>query len=275
MKLFHKKIPMEKKKLPEQEESKLESTEVALVLESTPEASELPAGVVIKEEISNWTPKTRIGNLVKEGKINNIDEILGKGLRILESQIVDILLPNLETDFIMVGQSKGKFGGGKRSIWRQTQKKTAEGNKPKFSALAIIGNKEGYIGFGYGKAKETVPAKEKAIRKGKLNLIKIRNGCGSWECSCSGSHSIPFTVNAKCGSVEIELLPAPKGTGLCVEKECAKLLNFAGIRDVYSRTFGQTRTKFNLISACFDALKKLSTTKSQHKVRGQIPEGIS
>ncbi len=266
---------MEKKKLPEQEESKLESTEVALSLEAAPEASELPAGVVIKEEMSSWMPKTTIGKLVKEGKINNIDEILEKGLRILEAQVVDVLLPNLETDFIMAGQSKGKFGGGKRSIWRQTQKKTAEGNKPKFSALAIVGNKEGYVGFGYGKAKETVPAREKAVRKSKLNLIKIKNGCGSWECSCSGTHSIPFAVKAKCSSVEIELLPAPKGTGLCVEKECAKLLNFAGIKDVYSRTFGQTRTKLNLISACFDALKKLSTTKTQHRIREQIPEVIS
>ncbi len=265
---------MEKKRLPEQEESKLESTEVALSIEALPEA-ELPAGVVIKEEVSGWSPKTTLGKLVKEGKITNIDEILGKGLRILEAQIVDTLIPNLETDFILVGQSKGKFGGGKRSIWRQTQKKTAEGNKPKFAALAIVGNKEGYVGFGYGKAKETVPAREKAVRKAKLNLMKIKNGCGSWECSCQGSHSIPFAVSAKTSSVEIELLPAPKGTGLCVEKECAKLLNFAGIKDVYSRTFGQSRTKLNLISSCFDALKKLSSTKTQHKVREEIPEVIS
>ena len=263
---------MEKGKLPEADESKIEAVEVVV---AAPEEAELPAGVIVKEEEDSWMPKTSLGKQVKEGKITNIDEILEKGLRILEARIVDLLIPNLETDFIMVGQSKGKFGGGKRSIWRQTQKKTAEGNKPKFAALAIIGNKNGYIGYGYGKAKETVPAREKSIRKAKLNMIKIKTGCGSWECGCNGTHSIPFAVKGKCGSVEIELLPAPKGTGLCIEKECAKMLNYAGIKDVYSRTFGQSRTKLNLISACFIALIKLNSTKTFSKTkREEIPEVI-
>ncbi len=274
MNAFVKRVPMEKKKLPEQEESKLESTEIAAALTEGVEA-ELPAGVVIREELSDWKPKTHLGKLVNERKITDIDEILGKGLRILEANIVDLLIPNLETDFILVGQSKGKFGGGKRSIWRQTQKKTAEGNKPKFSALAIIGNKDCYVGYGYGKAKETVPAREKSVRKAKLNMIKIKTGCGSWECNCKGTHSIPFAVKSKCGSVEIELFPAPKGTGLCVEKECAKMLAFAGIKDIYSRTFGQSRTKLNLITACFEALKKLSSTKTFSNRREPIPEVIS
>ena len=126
---------MEKGKLPEAEESKIETTEVAVAMA---EEAGLPVGVIVKEVEDSWMPKTSLGKLVKEGKITNIDEILEKGLRILEARIVDLLIPNLETDFIMVGQSKGKFGGGKRSIWRQTQKKTAEGNKPKFAALAII-----------------------------------------------------------------------------------------------------------------------------------------
>ncbi len=252
---------MEENKLPPVEEIKIESTESVVT-----EDAELPLGVVVKEEISNWKPKTSLGKMVKEGKINHIDHILDKGSKILEAQIVDILLPNLEIDFIMVGQSKGKFGGGKRSIWRQTQKKTAEGNKPKFAALAIVGNKNGYIGIGYGKAKETVPAREKAIRKAKLNLIRIKRGCGSWECSCKSPHSIPFEVTSRCGSVIISLLPAPKGSNLIVEKECAKILNFAGIKDVYSKTFGQSRTKLNLIKACFEDLKKLSTTKVNTKL---------
>jgi len=249
-------------------EEKIEEVKVIepeVVITPAVEDAELPMGVVVKEEITNWKPKTSLGKLVKEGKITSIDHILDNGLKILEAQVVDILLPNLEIDFIMVGQSKGKFGGGKRSIWRQTQKKTAEGNKPKFAALAIVGNKNGYVGMGYGKSKETVPAREKAIRKAKLNLIKIKRGCGSWECSCKNSHSIPFEVTTRCGSVIISLKPAPKGTNLCVEKECAKMLNFAGIKDVYSKTFGQTRTKYNLIQACFECLKKLSTTKINTK----------
>ncbi len=213
-----------------------------------------------KEEFQDWIPKTNLGKLAKERKIN-IDEIIDKGIKILEPEIVEILLPNLEQDLLSIGQSKGKFGGGKRSIWKQTQKKTKEGNKPKFATLAIVGNYKGYIGVGHGKSKETVPARTQAVRKAKLNVIKIRLGCGSWACGCKENHTIPLKVTGKCGSVRIDLIPAPKGTGLCVEKELKKILNLAGIKDVYSKTYGKTKTKLNLIYACFDALKNLGRTR--------------
>lgn len=230
---------------------------------------EIPAEVVRARDekprfnADAWRPKTELGTKVKAGQIKSIDEILNAGLKILEPEIVDMLVPNLESDLIAAGQSKGKFGGGKRTIWRQTQKKTAEGNKPSFSALVIIGNKDGYVGVGVGKAKETMPAKEKALRQAKLNIIKIRRGCGSWECECPEHHSIPFKVEGRCGSVRIILIPAPKGTNLKVEKECQKVLVLAGVKDVYSRAFGQTRTKLNLITALFEALKRLCMVKMQ------------
>lgn len=208
--------------------------------------------------IESWKPRTELGKKVKSGEIKDIAQIYDMGLEILEPEIVDTLLPNMESVLIMVGQSKGKFGGGKRSIWKQTQKKTCEGNKPKFAAVSIIGNKDGYVGLGVGKAKETVPAREKAVRASKLNLIRVKRGCGSWECSCAGPHSIPFKVKGKCGSVEIEIIPAPKGSSLKIEKECQKILELAGIKDVYSIARGQTNTKINLIQACFEALRHLT-----------------
>lgn len=224
---------------------------------------ELPKGIrTIKQfDKEGWIPKTSLGKKVKKGEIKTIDEILGKGLKILEPEIIDFLIPNMGLDLLLIGQSKGKFGGGKRSIWRQTQKKTQEGNRPKFSTAVVIGNKNGHIGIGYGKAKETVPAREKAIRNAKYNVIKVLRGCGSWECNCKEPHSIPFKIEGKSGSVQISILPAPKGTGLCIENECKKILTLAGIKDVYSETFGQTRTKINLINACFEALTKLSQVK--------------
>ena len=208
-----------------------------------------------------WTPTTDLGRRVKSGEITNIDDILDRGLTILEKEIVDMLLPNLKTELLEVGQSKGKFGGGKRSIWRQTQKKSKEGNKPSFSTVAVVGNGNGYIGIGLGKAKETVPAREKATRRAKLNIIKIKRGCGSWVCGCGEPHSIPFKVEGKCSSVKIELKPAPKGTRLCAEEECQKLLRLAGFKDVYANARGQTNTKINLMTACFKALKKISAMK--------------
>src|SRR3989338_3973514 len=211
-------------------------------------------GVFEKE---GWKPRTSLGMKVKSGEINSIDYILDRRIKILEPEITDTLLPNLETDLLMVGQSKGKFGGGQKRIFKQTQKKTQEGNKPKFSTFAVIGNSDGYVGVGYGKSRETVPAREKAIRNAKLNLIKIRLGCGSWECGCKEPHTVPFKVRGKSGSVIIELIPAPKGTGLCVESECQKILKLAGVKDVWSKTRGQTGSKINMVHACMDALRNL------------------
>ena len=116
--------------------------------------------------LEKWVPKTEIGKKVKAGEIKDINIILDSGKRILEPEIIDTLLPNLEYDLITIGQSKGKFGGGKRSIWKQTQKKTAEGNVPKFACMVVIGTGEGYIGMGFGKAKETLPARAKGNSSG-------------------------------------------------------------------------------------------------------------
>ncbi|MFH1331975.1 MAG: 30S ribosomal protein S5 [archaeon] len=228
-----------------------------------------------KTNLDLWIPKTEIGRKVKNGEIKDINEIIERGIKILEPEIVDMLIPNLELSIIGVGQSKGKFGGGKRSIWRQTQKKTSEGNKPKFAIVIAVGNRDGYVGIGKGKAKETVPARGKATRNAKLNIITVRRGCGSWECECGESHSVPFKVEGKSGSVRMQLLPAPKGTGLCVEKECKKILELAGFKDLYSRTVGQTRTKLNHVYACFNALKKLGEMRitEEYRKKAGIREG--
>ena len=209
---------------------------------------------------TEWKPKTRLGRMVKNKEITNIDEILEKGMPILEPEIVDELL-EIETELLLIGQSRGKFGGGQRRVFKQTQKKTREGNKPKFTTMAVVGDKNGHIGIGLGKAKETVPAREKAIRKAKMNLFRVRRGVGSWEDASEEPHSIPFKVTGKCGSVEVTLMPAPKGKGLVAHKELQKILRLAGIKDVWCKTKGQTRHRINLIKATEQALRKLSQMK--------------
>ena len=245
--------PVEEKPLEIEQESPLPE----IIKEEEP-AVVLKPGQFDKEA---WKPKTSLGKQVKEGRITLIDPLLESGQRILEYEIVDALLPGLETDLLLIGQSKGKFGGGQRRVFKQTQKKTKEGNKPSFSTFALVGNRNGYVGLGLGKSKETVPAREKAIRNAKLHIIKIARGCGSWECGCGEPHSLPFAVNGKCGSVRVKLMPAPKGTGLVLEPEMAKLLRFAGIKDAWSKTLGHTKTKTNAIKACFQALQSLTRTK--------------
>src|SRR3989344_5658371 len=102
---------------------------------------DVPLGVSTKKAFNpeSLTPITELGKQVKSGKVTSMDIILDRGERILEAEIVDMLLPNLEQDYLSIGQSKGKFGGGKKSIWRQTQKKTAEGNKPTFASMVVVG----------------------------------------------------------------------------------------------------------------------------------------
>ena len=208
-----------------------------------------------EEIIAEWDPKTKLGKEVKDGKVKEIDEILDNDKKILESEIVDTLLP-IKSDLISIGQSKGKFGGGKRRAWRQTQRKTKEGNVPTFSTMAIVGDENGHLGIGTGKSQETLPARDKAIRKAKLNVIKVERACSAFDCDCSELHTIPYEVTGKAGSVGIRLIPAPQGTGLAVANELKKILKLAGIKDVLSRTSGRKRTTFNLVKACIEALKK-------------------
>ncbi len=207
------------------------------------------------ELLAQWEPKTQLGRDVRDKKVKNIDELLDNNIKILEPEIVDSLL-NVQSDLISIGQSKGKFGGGKRRAWRQTQRKTKEGNVPSFSTMAVVGDSGGHIGIGSGKAKETLPARDKAIRKAKLNLIRVKRACAAFDCDCNEKHTIPFEVNGKAGSVRVKLIPAPQGTGLVAGGEIKKVLRLAGIKDVYSRTTGRKRTTFNLIKATVDALKK-------------------
>lgn len=212
-----------------------------------------------------WVPKTLLGKDVAAGKYASIREVIVSGKPILEEQITDVLVPSLNVEFVNVGQAKGKFGGGRRKIAKATQKKTKEGNKMSFSLIAISGNKDGIVGLGFGKSRETVPAREKALRNAKKELIMIRRGCGDWGCFCGTAHSIPFAVEGTEGSVTVRLMPAPKGTGLVVESELKKMLELAGVKDVWSKTFGSTTNKINLTKAGLNALKNLQTMKMTPK----------
>lgn len=219
-------------------------------------------GPTKEELLLGWEPKTKLGKEVKAGKYKNIDEVLDKGHKILEDQIVDTLL-DVKVDLISIGQSKGKFGGGKRRAWRQTQRKTREGNVMTFSTMAVVGDEKDYVGIGVGKATETLPARDKAIRKAKLNIFKIVKDCSAFDCDCQEKHTVPFTVVGKEGSTSVTLIPAPQGTGLVVPDELKKVLKMAGIKDVYSRTTGKQRTSFNLAKACIKALEKTNGRKKK------------
>ena len=198
-----------------------------------------------KEE---WEPKTNLGRMVKEGTITDIDEILEKGLPIMELEIVNNLLPDLEEEVMDVNL---------------VQRMHKSGRKVNFRVIVAVGNKKGYVGLGQGKAKEVGPAIRKAVDNAKFNIVKVRRGCGDWGCVRGREHTVPFKVSGKSGSVRVTLIPAPGGVGLAIGNVGKTILGLAGIDDVWSQTMGQTQTTINFANAVFDALKQLSRVKAR------------
>ncbi|MCD6381551.1 MAG: 30S ribosomal protein S5 [Candidatus Aenigmarchaeota archaeon] len=212
----------------------------------------------IKAKLSEWAPKTSLGKKVLEGKIKSIDEIFPQGEKIKEPEIIDYLIPNLQVSLIEIGGTPGKGGGQRRTPTKRTVRMHRSGRRYKISAMAVVGDGNGHVGVGRGSAKDHRAAVEKAIQNAKLNIIPVRRGCGSWECSCSDPHSIDKTVEGKSGSVRIVLIPAPRGLGLCCSEPVKEVMKAAGIKDIWVKTFGDTRTRENLILATFNAFKNLN-----------------
>ncbi|MBI4162751.1 MAG: 30S ribosomal protein S5 [Candidatus Aenigmarchaeota archaeon] len=207
-------------------------------------------------------PRTKLGRQVSEGAVS-IDDIFKSGKKIKESEIVARLIPNLQTDIILVGGSPGKGGGSRRTPTRRTARMHRSGRRYRASAMVLVGDGEGHLGIGKAASKENKLAMDKALEQAKLSIIPIKRGCGSWECSCGGDHSIPVETQGKSGSVRVILIPAPKGIGLCANDEAKKLLRLAGIRDVWTKCFGQSRSRINYTTAVFDALRKMNQMKER------------
>ncbi len=207
--------------------------------------------------MAEWIPKTELGKLVAEGKIS-MDEIFATGKKIKEPQIVDRLLPGLQSDLIFIGGSPGKGGGIRRTPTRRTARMHRSGRRYRVSAMVIVGNGNGYVGIGKSVSTENRVAIEKATENAKLNIMPVRRSCGSWECSCGEAHTVPIEIEGKCGSVRVRLLPAPKGVGLCVNNEAKKVMRLAGIRDVWTKRFGESRSRSNYALALFDAFRKMN-----------------
>lgn len=194
-----------------------------------------------RPNLETWVPKTRLGKLIQEGKVTSIDEVFLTGLKISEPQIVDALLPDLQEEVININL---------------VQKQTDAGEKSRFKAIVCVGNRDGYLGLGAGKAGQVRNAIEKAAADARLNIIPVKRGCGSWECGCGRGHSIPFQVEGKCGSVRVVMVPGPRGLDMVASEVAKVILGLAGVKDIWTRTYGSTRTVPSFAWATFDALKQ-------------------
>lgn len=192
-------------------------------------------------EHAEWIPLTGLGRAVKAGEITSMDEAFATGKPIKEPQIVDAFLSDLTDEVLDI---------------QMVQRMTDSGRRVKFRAVVVVGNKDGFIGFGQGKDAQVGNAIKKAIDNAKINVIHVRRGCGSWECGCEQHHSIPMQVKGKAGSVTVTLKPAPQGIGLVTGEIGKKVLELAGIKDVWTFSSGQTRTTINFAKATFEALRR-------------------
>ncbi len=177
------------------------------------------------------------------------------GLPIREPEIVDILLPETEDEVLDVNM---------------VQRMTDSGRRVNFVITCIVGNKDGFAGLGRARGREVGPSIRRAIDNAKLNMIEIKRGCGSWECGCGRSHTLPFKVTGSSGSVEVVLKPAPQGVGLAVGDIAKSVLRLAGITDAWGFTKGHTKTTVNYALATFAALRQTG----QVKVRSEQTERL-
>ncbi|MEM0124406.1 MAG: 30S ribosomal protein S5 [Candidatus Micrarchaeaceae archaeon] len=194
-------------------------------------------------ELAEWQPRTKVGKMVKSGEITSVEQIFAMGKQIKEVEIVDTLLPGLENSVLEV---------------KSVQRMTKNNRKQKFRATVVVGDKHGHVGIGTSKGVEVKPTIDMAIKDAKKNIISVQLGCGSWECNCGTAHSLPLTLSAKVGSVEVVLKPAPRGVGIVAGKNVQTVLSLAGIKDVWTFSRGRTRNAYNSALATYLALKKLS-----------------
>lgn len=136
--------------------------------------------------------------------------------------------------------------------------KTVKGGRiMKFSALVVVGDGNGRIGFGLGKASEVPDAIRKGIEEAKKNMFKI---------SLNGA-TIPYQVIGKYGAARVLLKPAAPGTGVISGGQVRAVVEVAGIRDIRSKTL-RSRNPSNVVRATVDGLKQLRTAEEVAAMRG-------
>jgi len=186
-------------------------------------------------------PVTKLGRLVKDHMIKSLEEVFLYSLPVKEYQIIDAFLP------------KEKLKDEVMKIM-PVQKQTRAGQRTRFKAFVVVGDFDGHVGLGVKCSKEVATAIRGAIIQAKLSIVPVRRGY--WGNLIGAPHTVPTKITGKCGSVSLRLVPAPRGTGIVAARVPKKLLQLAGVQDVYTQSKGSTKTLGNFVKATFDAIAK-------------------
>lgn len=131
------------------------------------------------------------------------------------------------------------------------------GRRFTFTALVVLGDQRGEVGWGYGKATEVPQAVEKAVKQTRRNAIRVK----------TAGTTITHAVNGQYGSAKVTLLPALPGTGVIAGNTVRAVLEQAGVKDILTKSRGSTNP-MNLIRATINALGKLRTREEISRLRG-------
>jgi small subunit ribosomal protein S5 len=131
------------------------------------------------------------------------------------------------------------------------------GRRFSFAALVVVGNRNGQVGVGYGKANEVPPSVEKAIKDARKNVVTV-NLLGT---------TIPHQVEGAYGATKVLLVPASEGTGVIAGSAARAVLELAGVHNVLTKVYGSTSAK-NVVKATIDALQKLFSQGQIESLRG-------
>jgi small subunit ribosomal protein S5 len=131
------------------------------------------------------------------------------------------------------------------------------GRRFRFAALVVIGNKQGEVGFGTGKAAEVPDAIKKAVEDAKVNMIKV---------PISGT-TIPHAITGNYGAGKVFMKPASEGTGVIAGGAVRAVFELAGVNDILSKSLGSS-TPINMVRATFAGLRELRTAETVATLRG-------
>ena len=137
------------------------------------------------------------------------------------------------------------------------------GKNLSFSALVVVGDEHGVVGFGSGKAKEVPSAIRKGLEAAKKNLIKVP----------LKGNSLPHTIIGDFGAGSVLLKPAPEGTGVIAGAAVRAVMQSVGVRDVVTKVLG-SNNPHNIVRAVFDGLKKLKSSEDVARLRGKRVEEL-